>query len=115
MESLQPVRVLLVGMSNMLSDILTGVLASAADIIVAENAEQGEDLVAEIRASRVDAVILQSAQPGTIESFVSLLRSFPALKVVAIDTTGRSGFVHQLRPYSVHIAQLSADVLQSVL
>jgi hypothetical protein len=102
-------------MSNMLSDILTGVLAQTPDFVVAGNVGEGEDLAMEIRTNRADALILQSDQPGTTDSFASLLRNFPALKVVAIDATGNSGFVHQLRPYSVRIDELSADALQSVL
>jgi hypothetical protein len=85
-ETLQPVRVLLVGMSNMLSDILMGVLAQVPDCVVAGNVGEGEDLAAEIRTNRANALILQSDQPGTTESFAMLLRRFPALKVVAIDT-----------------------------
>jgi hypothetical protein len=115
MVRLEPVRVLLVGMSNMLSDILTGVLVRAPDIVVAGNVGEDEDVAAEIRSAGVDALILQSSQPGESESFASLLRNFPSLKVLAIDATGRSGFVHQLRPYSVRIAQLSADAVLSVL
>src|SRR5262249_32059027 len=109
------VRVLLVGMSNMLSDILAGVLAQTPDIVVAGNIRDGDDLAAEIHSAGADALILQSSQPATAESLAPLLRTFPALKVVAIDAAGESGFVHYLRPYSVRVSQLSADVLQSVL
>jgi DNA-binding NarL/FixJ family response regulator len=99
----------------MLSNILTGVLAQSPDIVVAGNVGEGEDLASKIRSTSADALILRSSQPEATESFASLLRSFPDLKVVAIDAAGRSGFVHQLRPYSVRIAHLSADVLQSAL
>jgi hypothetical protein len=102
-------------MSNMLSNVLTAALAQAPDIVVAGNVGEGEDLASEIRLASADALILQSSQPGAAESFAPLLRRFPALKVVAIDGTGRRGFVHQLHPYSIRLAKLSADVLQSAL
>jgi hypothetical protein len=102
-------------MSNMLSNIITAALAHVPDIVVVGNVGDGEDLASEIRFTNADALILQSSQPDAVENFAPLLRSFPALKVVAIDGTGTSGFFHQLRPYSTRLAQLSADVLQSVL
>lgn len=108
-------RILLAGMSNMRSNIITAALAQAPGIVVAGHVGEGQDLAFEIRMTRADAVIVQVRQPGTAEDFAILLRTFPALKVVAIDRTGSSGFVHQLRPYSTRLAELSADVLQSVL
>jgi hypothetical protein len=101
-------------MSNMLSNIITAALAHAPDIVVAGNVGEYEDIASEVRLNTADAVIVQVRQPSAAEDFVILLRSFPALKIVAIDRTG-SGFVHQLRPYSVRIAELSAELLQSVL
>lgn len=107
-------RVLLVGMSNMLSNIITAALAHPPDIVVVGNVGECEDIASEVRLSTADAVIVQVREPGAAEDFAILLRDFPALKVIAIDRTG-VGFVHQLRPYSIRIAELSADVLQSVL
>jgi hypothetical protein len=101
-------------MSNMLCNIITAALAQAPDIVVAGNVGECEDIASEVRLNTADAVIVQVREPGTAEDFAILLRSFPALKIIAIDYTG-VGFVHQLRPYSIRIAELSADVLQSVL
>jgi hypothetical protein len=114
MESVQLVRILLVGTSSMFSNIVTAALAQAHDLVVVGNIGEHDDLFSQIRQTSADAIIVQGRQPGAAESFAPLLRSFPALTVVAIDPTG-SGFVHQLRPYSVHVAEFSADVLQSVL
>jgi hypothetical protein len=111
---LQIVRVLLAGMSNMLSNIITAALVHAPDIVVAGNVGECEDIASAIRLNAADAVIVQAREPGAAEDFATLLRSFPAVKIVAIDSVG-SGFLHELRPYSVRIAELSVDVLQSVL
>jgi hypothetical protein len=111
---LRYVRILLAGMSNMLSSIVTAALAQAPDIVVVGRIGDDEDLASGIRLTSADAVILQTSDPGAGESFAPLLRSFPTLKVVAIDRTG-SGFVQQLHPYSTRIAELSANALQSAL
>jgi hypothetical protein len=99
----------------MLSSIITAALAQAPDLVVAGQVGEDEDLTVQIRLTGADAVIAQSSRPGAVDTFVPLLRRFPALKVVAIDSASGSGFVHQLRPYSIRLPELSADLLQSVL
>ena len=98
----------------MLSNIVTAALAQVRDFVVVGNIREHEDLSSQIRKTSADAIIVQARQPGTAESFVPLLRSFPALIVVEIGPSG-SGFVHQLHPRSIRITELSADALQSVL
>jgi DNA-binding NarL/FixJ family response regulator len=115
METLQLVRILLVGMSNMLSSIITAALAQAHDFVVVGNIGEHEDLFSQIRQTSADAVIVQTHGPGAAEPFVPLLRSFPTLKVMAIESDCSVGFLHQLRPHSTRFPELSADVLQSVL
>lgn len=111
----QYVRILLAGMSNMLSSIITAALAQAPDLVVAGQIGDDEDLTAQISLTNADAVITQSSSPAAIERFVPLLRRFPELKVVAIHSASNSGFVHQLRPYSTRLPELSANALQAVL
>jgi DNA-binding NarL/FixJ family response regulator len=111
----QHVRILLAGMSNMLSSIITAALAQAPDLVVVGQIGDEEDLTTQISLTNADAVITQSGRPGAIERFVPLLRRFPELKVVAIHGASNKGFVHQLRPCSTRLSELSADVLQAVL
>jgi hypothetical protein len=110
----QHVRILLAGMSNMLSNIVTAALASAPDIVIAGHVADTEDLASQIRSTGADAVIVQTSRPNTAANFLPLLRTFSTLKVVAIDATGR-GFLHQLRPYSFRLTEVSAGVLLSAL
>jgi hypothetical protein len=109
------VRILLVGMSNLLCNIIIAALSQAPDIAVAGNVGDHEDIDLQIRLTSADAVIFQSTEPGSVENFASLLRHSPALKVVAIDGAANSGFVHQLRLCSIRLAELSAESLQSAL
>jgi hypothetical protein len=102
-------------MSNMLSSIIIGALAQAPNILVFGQVGEDADLASEVRGTSADRVIVQTSRPGAGKSFAALLRTFPALRVVAIDGTGRNGFVHELRLHSTPLAELSADVLQSAL
>jgi hypothetical protein len=102
-------------MSNMLADIVTAALAPAPDIVIARAANERRGIAAEVRATRPDAVITQTARPGNGEAFHGLLLSFPALKVIAIASDGSSGFVHQLRLMSSPVRELSAGTLQAAL
>ena len=65
--------------------------------------------------SGADAVIVQTDRPDAPESFMSLFRGCPALRVVAIDGDCSRGFLHELRPHSIRLPALSAEVLQSAL
>jgi hypothetical protein len=102
-------------MSNMLSAIITAAIAHAADIVVAGRVGDDEDIATKIGLLGADAVIVQTDRPDVAESFVPLLRGFPALKVMAISGDCSRGFLHQLRPQSIRLPEISADLLQSVL
>jgi hypothetical protein len=108
-------RILLAGMSNMLSNIVTAALAQAPDIAVVGKVATYGDLAPQIRSTPVDAVIVHASHPGAAATFIELLHAFPLLKVVAIDPTGSTGFLHQLRPYSTRVAEVSVDGLLTAL
>jgi hypothetical protein len=102
-------------MSNMLSSIVTAALTEAPDLIVVGQAGEGEDLSEKIRLTGADALIVEASGRDAVDGLVTLLRRFSALKVVTIDGASNSGSVHQLRPYSVRLPELSAAALQRVL
>lgn len=108
-------RILLAGMSNMLVNVITAVCAQTADLVVAGQVGEGDDLHSIIRSTRADVVIVRSASPDDTDAFVPWLHSFPVLKVVAITMNGRSGFLHELQPISTPIPELSAEVLKTTL
>jgi chemotaxis response regulator CheB len=115
MESCTHLRILLSGMSNMLASVVTGVLARLPDMIVAGRAEAGDDLIAKIRSTQADVVMLQSDDPGHAAAYEPMLRGFPVLKVVAIAADGNSGFLHEMRPFSLPLPELSGEVLLTAL
>jgi hypothetical protein len=109
------VRILLAGMSNMLSAIITAAITHEADIVVAGRVRKDEDVATKIGLIGADAVIIQTDRPDLAESFSPLFRSFPALKVMAINSDCSRGFLHQLRPQSIRLPEISADLLRSVM
>jgi hypothetical protein len=109
------VRILLAGMSNMLANIVAAALALAPDVVVVGSASEDDDVAAEVRATRAEALVTQALQPESGEIFRPLLVCFPALKVIAIAGDGGSGFVHELRLASTRLAELSAAALQAAL
>jgi hypothetical protein len=102
-------------MSNMLSSIVTAAIAQAPDIVVAGQVGEKKDLPMKVGVIGADAVIVQSDHADVAESFMPLLTAFPALKVIAIQSDCNSGFLHQLRPHSIRLPLVSADLLQSAL
>ena len=108
-------RVLLAGVSNLLSNIVTAALSGAPDIVVAGSISNVTDLASEIRSTRADAVIVQAKSPSAAADFTELLYAFPALKVVAFDSVGNRGALYQLRPYSQRFTGVSVDTLLSAL
>jgi hypothetical protein len=102
-------------MSNMLTNIITGAISQMPDVLVAGYVARQEDVASEIQLKAVDAIIVQAREPGATANFRPLLRQFPDLKIIAINSTGADGFVHQLRPYCVHFEEFSVAALQSAL
>jgi hypothetical protein len=102
-------------MSNMLINIIAGAISQMPDAVVAGHVASQEDVAFEIHLNAADAIIMQTREPGATANFTPLLRQFPDLKIIAINSTGDDGFVHQLRPYCMHFAEFSVAALQSAL
>src|SRR5271169_3540957 len=81
--TLHRVRILLAGMSNMLSNIVTAALARAPDIVVAGHVADTDNLASQICFTGADAVIVQTSRPSAAATFLPLLHTFSTLKVVA--------------------------------
>ncbi|HTV90967.1 MAG TPA: hypothetical protein VME41_18290 [Stellaceae bacterium] len=102
-------------MSNMLNSIITAVLEESSQTTIAGVIGDRDDLAAAVRAVRADTVVLQTDEPGAAGPYRNLLSSFPGLKVIAIASDGRGGFLHELRPWSKQLVELSAESLLAAL
>jgi DNA-binding NarL/FixJ family response regulator len=108
-------RILLAGMSTMLSGIVTAVLEQSPEITIVGITNESNDLAAQVGSAQADAVVIQVAEPGESGRFRPLLLSFPALKVIAITGDGKGGFLHEMRPWSMQLVELSAATLLAAL
>lgn len=99
----------------MLSEIVSAALEQAPDISIAGVSARSEDLADQVRATQVQAVVTQVAEAGDAGRFRPLLASFPTLKIIAITSDGKGGFLHEMRPWSTRLAELSAAALLAAL
>jgi hypothetical protein len=102
-------------MSNLLATIVTGALAPFPDMIVVGRVDGEAELAAQIRSAQADVVMMTASEPDRAADFEALLREFPMLKVVAIRAGGDRGCLHELRVYSLPLAELSAEGLNTAL
>ena len=75
----------------MLTNIITGAISQMPDVVVAGHVARQEDVASEIHLNAVDAIIVQTREPGATANF------------------------RPLRPYCVRFAEFSAASLQSAL
>jgi hypothetical protein len=109
------VRILLAGMTNMLFQIVSAVVAQSSEGILVGRVDTAEEISSRISSTQADVVMMQVNDPESGHGVWPLLYRFPTLKVVTIASSGRNGFVHELRPHVCRLADLSAEALHAAL
>jgi DNA-binding NarL/FixJ family response regulator len=109
------VRILLADMTTMLASIVSAAVGHAPDLDVAGRSAPGADLADQIRQTRADVVVLQSARAERSRDVSTLLERFPKLKILAITDDCHAGFLHELRPYVTRLGDISAQSLADAL
>jgi DNA-binding NarL/FixJ family response regulator len=105
------IRILLAGMPRMLRDMITDILALHAEMMVAGNMQDTADLVAAVRKTRADVVIVNEPAMGPAQNHQELLYSRPHLGVLSITSDGRQFYVHKLRPVRTALGEVSPESL----
>jgi hypothetical protein len=72
--------------------------------------EDGSDLLATMRASAADALIVREDSCDE-EQIGDLLAELPGARVLAIAPNGGSGSLYELRPHRVRLGELSPQTL----
>ena len=108
---MKQIRVLLVRMPKMLLDILSRIVASELDMVVAGWVENDEDLLAATRRTRANVIVVGQAAEDERQNYAPLLLSRQKLRVVAITGDGKTGSLYELRPQRVPLGEMSADAL----
>jgi hypothetical protein len=112
---LKQIRILLARMPKMLSEILSSLVASEPDMVVAGWLEAEEDLLAAARRARATVLLVGHGARQEREEYASLLLRRPRLKVVAVAGDGRTGALYELRPERVPLGEMSAAALRSAI
>ena len=110
-SKVSPVRVLLVGLPRMLSDIVAEVVGSQDDITITEVSDPGATLD-EANLARADVLICSRERR---EECRRLLWALPRLKVIALSGEGREAELHELRPHEQLLGNLAPDRLLAVI
>jgi hypothetical protein len=106
----KPVRVLLMDMPRLLSDMIRGIISSGDSMSVVRAGVPQDAVLGAASKMRADVVIVGNADMST-EHCCELLYRRPRLKIIAISTDGRDGLVYELHPRVQAIGDISADSL----
>lgn len=108
---MESIRVMLVGLPQMLADIVGRVLAGAPDLEVTRWVNGLEQLMDIPADERPDVVVTGLGPSQRIESFASLLRAQPNLRILALEGDGRHAVMYELQPHAVPLGDVSAEGL----
>ena len=100
-------RILLAEMPRMLSDILTNVLARERDMEVLRVLEKTDTLLRAVEESSADVVIVGLSDTELPRVCGDLVTANPHMKVLAVAGDGRRVFLHELRPHTVPLGEMS--------
>ena len=110
-SALKPIRVAVIELNGMLSDIVTETLEAAADIavIVVPGSEAALDAI------EADVAVLGGPPAGLPPLGRELLANYPWMHVVAIRSDGRDTSLYELRPFERKLGEISpASLLDAV-
>ena len=107
---LEPVRVLLIDLHGILSEIILSILEDEPGVEVAGQQPRTAGLD-EIAAVAADVVIAPSDGEGLADVWRELLARRPQTKVLTVGGDGRDGFLYELRPYRVPLGEICPRTL----
>lgn len=106
---LKPRRIILVGLPQMLNDIVKKILAGQPDLAVVAEVDCASDLVHAVVDHDADLVIADpSCTEGAIEQLVGP-RS--RLRLLEVQADGRTACLSELRPHRVPLGEISPERL----
>jgi hypothetical protein len=100
-----PVRVALLDLPRMLSEIVEEILDQAEDVTVVAAGDE----------PRTDVFIVGAQHDELPPVGLAQLERQPKAKVLTIDRNGRDAHLYELRPHRTALGELSADTLLSAV
>jgi DNA-binding NarL/FixJ family response regulator len=113
---LQSVRIILDGMPGMLRAMIKEIIAADAACSIVAETDDENGLSKKLKQSGADVVIIAPGSNAVgAGHYLDLLREYPRTRVLAIATSGRRAFIHELRPCVTEISELSPESLLAAL
>ena len=103
-------RVLLVGLTGILRDIVLDALRGEGDIVLVAEVDSG-GAARGVRTHDPTTVVWACRDAVTSEALDDLLYGHPHLRVLTVEREGRRGHLHELVPRSTALGELSAQRL----
>jgi hypothetical protein len=92
------IRVILVGIPQLLADIVEELIARQPDIELVGAVEASRDLRRTVRRTQPDVIVCRASGARLPPAYCELLEAHPHLRVLAIEASDRTGFAYDLRP-----------------
>lgn len=107
------VRTLVVTVSPLLAELVTGVLRLHLPLDVVEVVESRDLLEDRLRSIAPDLVImgLTRGECDDCALALPLLAVLPTAEVLVLEPTGKHAWLHEMRPHRTSLIDLSADAL----
>ena len=104
------IRVLLMGMPRLMSDMIRAIISSDENMSVVGEVRPDGGILRAVSSARADVMIIGDADGSSDDCYEVLYRR-PHLKIVSISADGRDGSLYELSPRVESIADISADGL----
>jgi DNA-binding NarL/FixJ family response regulator len=113
---LQRIRIVVIGLPQILRDVITDIVADQPDMEVVGDLREDETpaMVEDLAGSFVAMRVGPSGELPDIGTSL-LERRARGLRILGLSSEGRTGFLYELRPNLVAIGEVSPDRLLSVI
>jgi len=105
------IRILFVEIPQLLCDVLTGVLQQERDMELVQVLQEHTGLVAAVDSTAADVVILGVSDTDVAQVCGEVVAARPHTKVFAVVGGGRRVFLHEMRPRTVPLGEVSPQDL----
>jgi DNA-binding NarL/FixJ family response regulator len=109
------IRVLLGNMPRMLRELVGAAVTEAPDISLVGDVDAGDEIAASLDRTDADVLIVSVPDERARASFEPLLYRNPRLTLLTIGANGRSVALHELRPHTVTLGDVSPTELVAAI
>ncbi|MGH2768548.1 MAG: hypothetical protein ACRDIF_06290 [Actinomycetota bacterium] len=112
---MRKIRVLLVDIPGILSEIFKEIIALEPDTKVVGELANAAGLRAAVDLTAPNVVILGLSDSALPAVCGELLMAYPSLRIMALVAEGRGGFLFELRPRKIYIGEMSSETVLAAL